>query len=277
MTAKQAWEQYNYLSGHRQYGLWAIILISLVLHGAMLVGMVTYSRWANSATPISKKIITTKLVRKGKPRDKRLLPQIPTAPKLTPKTQKAVSITKKKPTKKKPAVKRKKKKKKNKNKKLLAAKRKKEEKKKKTQRRQEEQEKRRQDMNKFINNIRKQVKIKREAEGKQDGSPEGNLTSEQKEIIGNIYLTKLRNKILANYTLPKIITAQEKLYLTAEVILYLDSRGNVINIVFHKTSDNKHFNNALISAIKNSEPFPPPPTELVGIFRKEGALINFKP
>jgi len=125
-----------------------------------------------------------------------------------------------------------------------------------------------------INKVKRMVESRDNSPpvGDPNGSPFGDSTEGQE---GDIYLTEVYNRIKSNYIIPDIINEKERKELRAVVVIYLDSDGRVIKYEFEKKSGNTHFDNALINAIKRSSPFKPPPKERAKIYRTEGIGINF--
>jgi len=125
-----------------------------------------------------------------------------------------------------------------------------------------------------INKVKKMVGTKDNSPpiGDPNGSPFGDSTEGQQ---GDIYLTEIYNRIKDNYIIPDIINEKQRKELRAVVVIYLDSDGKVIKYEFEKKSGNVHFDNALLSAIKRSSPFKPPPKERAKAYRTEGIGINF--
>jgi TonB family protein len=125
-----------------------------------------------------------------------------------------------------------------------------------------------------INKVKRMVESRDNSPpvGDPNGSPFGDSTEVQE---GDIYLTEVYNRIKSNYIIPDIINEKERKELRAVVVIYLDSDGRVIKYEFEKKSGNTHFDNALINAIKRSSPFKPPPKERAKIYRTEGIGINF--
>lgn len=108
--------------------------------------------------------------------------------------------------------------------------------------------------------------------GDLNGSPFGDSTEGQ---YGDAYLTEIYNRIRGNYIIPDIINEKQRKELQAIVVIYIDPTGRLIKTEFEKKSGNPHFDNALLNAIKKSSPFKPPPKERTKEYRTIGIGINF--
>lgn len=108
--------------------------------------------------------------------------------------------------------------------------------------------------------------------GDLNGSPFGDSTEGQ---YGDVYLTEIYNRIRGNYIVPDIINEKQRKELQAIVVIYIDPTGRLIKTEFEKKSGNPHFDNALLNAIKKSSPFKPPPKERTKEYRTIGIGINF--
>lgn len=102
----------------------------------------------------------------------------------------------------------------------------------------------------------------------------GNILSKGSQLTGETGLTsdeygeKVRSKLSANWDLP-IWLAQQKL--ASQVMVFLDKTGYVSNTIFLKSSGNTQFDEYVLKTIRVSQPFGPPPRELVG----EGITLGF--
>jgi hypothetical protein len=93
---------------------------------------------------------------------------------------------------------------------------------------------------------------------------------------GDKYFGEVEDAIHAQYVVPSVISERERLYLSANVIVYIGRDGSIVKHVLAKPSGNSFFDQALELAIQRSK-LPPPPVELAKLVRNEGLEINFKP
>lgn len=108
-------------------------------------------------------------------------------------------------------------------------------------------------------------------EGAPDGVEGGDSALAQR---GNEYLTKVYKAIKAKYEVPELIPERERMFLKAEVVIFLDAGGNIRDLRL-KGSGNALFDSAVEGAVRRAAPFPPPPPELAATYAKEGIGIPF--
>ncbi|GAB6162284.1 hypothetical protein JCM12298_14430 [Desulfothermus naphthae] len=63
--------------------------------------------------------------------------------------------------------------------------------------------------------------------------------------------------------------------LSAEVLIVLDRKGNILDIKFNKSSGNKIFDNSVVRAIKETKKLDPPPRTILGKNKKIIISITF--
>ena len=110
-------------------------------------------------------------------------------------------------------------------------------------------------------------------EGDPQGDPYG-TAAEGRE--GDRYLMLIDRKVREYWSIPTIISEKERLYLRATVVIYLDSTGKLLKVEMEKSSGNNFFDNSLLSAIQQSNPFPPPPPAFAKRYQETGIGINFR-
>ncbi|MBS2022768.1 MAG: TonB C-terminal domain-containing protein [Deltaproteobacteria bacterium] len=111
-----------------------------------------------------------------------------------------------------------------------------------------------------------------EKEGAEDGSEEGTAASAEE---GDQYFAAVQAAILANYVLPSIISETERMTLKATLVAYIARDGTIVRHEFEKRSGNKFFDDALELAIKRSKVPPPPPDREKTV--REGVALVFTP
>lgn len=106
----------------------------------------------------------------------------------------------------------------------------------------------------------------------------GNFVSHGGSIIGaaegmsDPYLDGVLTTLRNNWNLPVWLTKKN---LSAQVIVFLDSKGNLKNYILKKESGNKQFDTYVIKALKQSEPFGAPPEKWKDALSEDGLLIGF--
>lgn len=98
------------------------------------------------------------------------------------------------------------------------------------------------------------------------------LSGEAREAAEASYYDLLRDRLQENWELPVWIARQN---LSAQVQLFIDSRGQVRSFRFVKGSGNSQFDDAVRRTISESQPFTPPPAELASSTLTNGILVGF--
>jgi TonB family protein len=130
------------------------------------------------------------------------------------------------------------------------------------------------DMRSALANLEKEFKkTQYEQMGDPDGVDDGEALIKQK---GDEYLTQVYKAIKARYEVPELISPKERMFLRAEVILYLDASGQIRELRFAASSQNQLFDSAVESAIRRAAPFPAPPKELADQYAREGIQVPFR-
>ena len=109
--------------------------------------------------------------------------------------------------------------------------------------------------------------------GEATGSAYGTAASAEQ---GEKYFGEVEDAIHAHYVVPSVISERERLYLSANVVVYIGRDGSIVKHVMTRASGNSFFDQALELAIQRSR-LPAPPLELAKLVRDEGLEINFKP
>lgn len=134
-------------------------------------------------------------------------------------------------------------------------------------------------------------KIKAEAESERAKNAQGNGKSNlgSMKIKGNVlspgtsltgiaklqhdtYVSDLDQHIKKNWSLPEWLAKRD---LTAQAVVYIDSRGNILGRKIVKTSGNPNYDDQVLETIDRSAPFPVPPEKFVAVVSVDGILIGF--
>jgi len=86
--------------------------------------------------------------------------------------------------------------------------------------------------------------------------------------LASSYIALIRSIIYRNWGVAKDII--ENNVFVAKVEIKLDYRGNLVKLYMIKSSGNAYFDGTVMNAIKSSEPFPPPPKEIL-----RGGVVDF--
>ncbi len=86
------------------------------------------------------------------------------------------------------------------------------------------------------------------------------------------YLDRLDEKVKSNWNLPSLLKNQN---LTASVMVYIDSSGNIVKKQIKKSSGNSVFDEKCLESIERSGPFESPPSKLTNILAVDGIEFGF--
>lgn len=229
-------------------GFWIAVLISVIVHFG---GAIVYYRLAQGSQHSTTKvpvITAAVLVRKGTPRDKRLLPRIfKDRPRTVP--QRRVVERVQQPQRRRPRVS---------DDELM--------------RRAQEK------IEQFRSKSRKEEDDPRaeygEKPGQRDGHDEG---TEEQARIGNVYLGKLRGKIESNLEFPEILSKSQiqQCRQRIQIMMYLSQEGNLQHqrLRILRSGGDHRCDNAVLAAIKRASPFSAPPNALWKAV-KQGIIIQ---
>ncbi len=98
------------------------------------------------------------------------------------------------------------------------------------------------------------------------------LSGEAKESSETGYYDLIKDRLADNWALPPWLARQK---LSAQVVLNINSEGQVTRVQFSRPSGNPQFDEAIRQSIKLSNPFPKPPKEILTIVQNQGVLVGF--
>ena len=120
-----------------------------------------------------------------------------------------------------------------------------------------------------IERLKQQMKNTSEAEG-------GGGTGDQDGgSVAKIYVANVRSKIKRNWRLPAGLS-QEDMHRTGQVVVRIDSSGNLIGANIVSTSGKSTIDSSLLTAIRNAAPFGRPPLEVSDQAAGGGIQIPFR-
>lgn len=103
-------------------------------------------------------------------------------------------------------------------------------------------------------------------------SPGTSLSADAKEAAQANYLDSLRDRLRQNWFLPAWVAKQS---LNAQVLIRIDSGGNLREFRLVKSSNNSQFDQAVKQAIQQSQPFPVPSSDFKTGLLSDGILVGF--
>jgi hypothetical protein len=220
------------------------LVMTVLLHGTLFVGVYLYreaeAKKRAAMPPPPGKYVVAKLVRLGKKRDPKKLPDRE-APRMPTKKVRGVNLDADASDK---GIKRKKK---PRNRHAVV----------------------RNDLNASFDKIRPHAEIQpdKEVEGDPNGSKYGTYRKGSK---GDLYYTRIADMWNRTWSLPAIIQRADAKKLFVQVIVKIDAAGNIqFPVKFTRSSGNEHFDNSIRTAWKRIRKLPLPPEE-----RKKSVLAH---
>ncbi len=124
------------------------------------------------------------------------------------------------------------------------------------------------------------IKALAKIQGEVDSRPiEGNkiskglsLSGEAKEAEKSNYLEVLVDRLHPHWVLP---TWLQRLDPNAQVLVRIDKRGRLLNFSFIKRSGYPQFDDLVVRALQESQPFPFPPADIKDLLLTDGVSLGF--
>ncbi len=98
------------------------------------------------------------------------------------------------------------------------------------------------------------------------------LTGEAKTSLETTYDDVILERVRSNWELPKWLQEQN---LSAQVLLFIDGRGQIRSFKIVKSSGNDQFDSEVKRTLQASAPFPLPPTEIASDLVSNGIKLGF--
>ncbi len=112
-----------------------------------------------------------------------------------------------------------------------------------------------------------------EPEGEAEGDPDGTAAKAE----GERYFALLKGSIERHYDVSNTLTEQERLYLKATLSVKISKNGELLDVALVTPSGNDLFDNAVLSAVRKAAPFSPPPEHLRAQLQSQGQAFRFTP
>ncbi len=103
-------------------------------------------------------------------------------------------------------------------------------------------------------------------------SPGTSLSPDAREAAEASYFDLIRDRLQGNWALPVWLSRQN---LSAQVVVFIDPRGNLKNFQLVKSSGNAQFDEAVKKTLSESQPFPAPPEGIAGAVASVGIMVGF--
>ncbi len=97
-------------------------------------------------------------------------------------------------------------------------------------------------------------------------------SGEAKEREQATYYDGVLQKLRENWELPSWLQTKG---LSAQVVLFLNSKGNILRIVFKRPSGNDVYDEEVRRAVQRSAPFALPPQDVIDSLASDGVLLGF--
>jgi TonB family protein len=98
------------------------------------------------------------------------------------------------------------------------------------------------------------------------------LSGDAREKAQAGYYDQIRESLVEYWALPAWLTREK---LSAQVQMRIDPSGRVLSTKFVKPSGNAAFDAAILATIKDSQPLPRPPKELLSSLSDDGVIVGF--
>ncbi|HET7826520.1 MAG TPA: energy transducer TonB [Anaeromyxobacter sp.] len=119
-------------------------------------------------------------------------------------------------------------------------------------------------------------KVQRQVEETRWGDPSGSPSGDSDTSEGNPYYAVVERALHSNYTAPATIPDRERLYLEANVILWIEPDGRIARWRQERSSGNPVFDAAVDRALRATTRVPPPPDDLRESLRRTGIQLVFR-
>ncbi len=119
-------------------------------------------------------------------------------------------------------------------------------------------------------------KVQKQVDERRWGDPSGDPGGDSDTAEGNPYFALVDRALRANYTAPVTIPERERLYLEANVILWIEADGRIVRWRQQRPSGNAAFDAAVERTLRVTSRVPPPPEPLRESLRKTGIQLVFR-
>ena len=103
-------------------------------------------------------------------------------------------------------------------------------------------------------------------------SPGQSTDADARESAEASYNDIVKQQIYAKWLLPSYLQNRD---LKALVLIKIDARGNIVEIVFRKESNNRRFDEMVVECLNSASPITPPPDNVRDLALSKGFLLGF--
>jgi colicin import membrane protein/protein TonB len=108
------------------------------------------------------------------------------------------------------------------------------------------------------------------------GDPSGDASGDSDTAEGDQYLAQVNRALRANYVAPATIAERERLYLEANVTLWIEPDGRIVRWRQERSSGNAAFDAAVERTLKLTPRVPAPPEPMREALRRNGISLVFQ-
>lgn len=111
----------------------------------------------------------------------------------------------------------------------------------------------------------------------QEGAEDGSELGDSATAEGDQYWALLQAQVRQNYDVSQTISDAERMRLRAQLLIRIGRAGEVLDTRLAKPSGNALFDSAVLLAVKRAQPFSPPPSHLRDALQRSGVILEFTP
>src|SRR6266496_1975865 len=119
-------------------------------------------------------------------------------------------------------------------------------------------------------------KVQKQADAERWGDRSGSAAGDSNAAEGDQYLALVDRALRANYVVPVTIPERERLYLEANIVLWLEPDGRIARWRQERPSGNPAFDAAVERTLRATPRVPPPPSQLRDSYRTTGIKLVFQ-
>jgi colicin import membrane protein/protein TonB len=119
-------------------------------------------------------------------------------------------------------------------------------------------------------------KVQRDVDEKRWGDAAGDPDGDSDVAEGDQYLALVDRALRANYKVPSTIPDRERLFLEANIVLWIEPDGRISRWQQERSSGNATFDAAVERTLRSTTRVPPPPDHLRDSYRKTGVTLVFQ-
>jgi colicin import membrane protein/protein TonB len=118
-------------------------------------------------------------------------------------------------------------------------------------------------------------RVRKEVAEQRWGDPDGDVAGDSETGEGDRYHALVERALRSSYDVPSTISEQERLFLKATVLLFIEPDGRIARWRFEQRSGNPAFDAALERTLRATR-LPPPPAAERDFYRRTGLQVLFK-